>query len=74
MLYFKKQVIWETFINGGEDIDFSLSINLERHSYATIDFNIKSIGGATLGKKGRMLKDVLNVSYLNYKIYKSDLS
>ncbi len=64
----------ETFISGGEDIDFSLRINLKMHSYSTIDFKIKSIGGESLGRKGRMLKDVLNVSYLNYKIDKLGLS
>jgi len=63
----------ETFINGGEDIDFSLSIYLKSHTYSTINFKIKSIGGGVLGKKGRMLKDVLNLSYLNYKIDKLGL-
>ncbi len=58
----------ETFINGGEDIAFSLDINLNFHTYSTIDFKIKSIGGGFIGQKGRMLKDVLNITYLNYKI------
>ncbi len=64
----------ETFINGGGDIDFLLSIYLKSHTYSAINFKFKSIGGGVLGKKGRMLKDVLNLSYLNHKIDKLCLS
>jgi hypothetical protein len=57
----------ETFINGGEDVDFSISIYITGCTYHSIDYKIKSVGGASLGNKGRMLKDVLNLSYLSYK-------
>ena len=58
----------ETFINGGEDIDFSLRLYLLKSSYIGIKYNIESKGGGSLGSKGRMLKDIINLAYLNSKL------
>ncbi|MGC8622003.1 MAG: hypothetical protein ACP5U0_08830, partial [Caldisphaera sp.] len=58
----------ETFINGGEDIDSSLSIFIRKPHYHEIEFEIFSYGGGTLGKRGRMLKDIMNLAYLNQKL------
>ena len=65
-----KDLFDETFINGGEDIEFSLRIFLRKSSYISIQYSIESRGGGSLGKKGRMLKDIANLAYLNYKMEK----
>ena len=64
----------ETYINGGEDIDASLSVYLGECSYAIIDYKIDSVVGGTLGNKNRMLKDILNMVYMNKKIQAIGLS
>lgn len=58
----------EVFINGNEDIDEALDLYLKKMKYSTVDYNIESIGGGTLGRKFRMLKDIANLAYLNRKI------
>ena len=56
----------DTFVNGGEDIYASLNIYYAGINYRVINYLIDSIGGASIGSKGRMLKDILNLTYLNY--------
>ena len=63
----------ENFVNGGEDIDASLSIYLKKCTYIVIKYQIDSVGGATLGRKNRMLRDILNLAYLNKKIQDFEL-
>ena len=57
----------ENFINGNEDIDAALILYLNEIKYSIINYRIGSIGGGTLGNKGRMLKDISNLAYLNQK-------
>lgn len=59
----------ENFVNGGEDIFASCKLHLEPITYKTIDYSIGSIGGASVGTKGRMLKDISNMAYLNYLLH-----
>ena len=61
------------FINGNEDIDSALQLVLNDTNYAFTKFNIKSIGGASLGKRGRAIKDLASLIYLNYKIDKLNI-
>ena len=63
----------ENFVNGGEDIDVALSVYLRKCAYVIIKYKIDSIVGATLGRKNRMLRDILNLTYLNNKIQKHGL-
>lgn len=58
----------ENFVNGGEDILASIKLYVGSVKYKIIDYSIDSIGGASIGTKGRMLKDISNMAYLNYKI------
>ena len=59
----------ENFVNGGEDIFASYKLHLESIKYKTIDYSIGSTGGASIGTKGRMLKDISNMAYLNYLLH-----
>ncbi len=61
----------ETYINGGEDVDASLSLYFKGCRYKIINYDIASISGGTIGKDGRMLRDISNLTYLNYKIENS---
>jgi hypothetical protein len=63
----------ETYINGGEDVDASLSLYFKGCRYKTINYDIASISGGTIGKGGRMLRDLSNLAYLNYKIENSGI-
>ncbi len=73
LLHIFPQLFDEAFINGGEDIYFSLQIYSNKYLCKTIDYGIGSIIGGTLGKKGRMLKDIANLTYLNAKIEEMDI-
>jgi len=59
----------ETYINGLEDIDFFLRINMKEVSKAYIKFKIGTIGGLSLGKVGsiRTMREIINNIYFNYK-------
>jgi hypothetical protein len=60
----------ETFINGHEDHDISISSFLERRSYAFINFKIYDCVGATFGTGiSRELRNLAGNVYLNYKHY-----
>jgi len=58
----------ETFINGGEDIDLSIRLYIIKINYVLLHYRILSIGGGTIGSKNRMLKDIINLAYLNSKL------
>ena len=59
----------ETYINGGEDIDFSLKCHLENVSFAFIRYKIQDMMGTSLGGGYlRGLRDIMNYAYFNYKI------
>jgi hypothetical protein len=69
----------EISINGGEDLDLSLSIKSRGNKIKFINYRIGDYLGSWLGKntpegirnlKGtpRRLRDIANMSYLNYKI------
>jgi len=69
----------ETFVNGGEDLDLSLSIKSRGNKIEFISYRIGDYLGSSLGKntpegirnlKGtpRRLRDIANMSYFNYKI------
>jgi len=58
----------ETFINGGEDIDLSIRLYLIKINYVLLYYRISSIGVGTIGSKNRMLKDIINLAYLNSKL------
>jgi hypothetical protein len=62
----------ETYINGIEDVDLSLSL---RRYASFIDFSIGTEGGGSLGKNtSRKLRDIANLAYFNYKIAKGDIN
>ena len=63
-----KEFYDETFVVGAEDLLASLEIYANNIDYKTINYSIGSIGGATVGSNGRMLKDIMNMAYLNYKM------
>ena len=59
----------ETYINGGEDVDFSLKSHLKKDSFAFVDYKIQDMMGTSLGRGYlRGIRDVANYAYLNYKI------
>ena len=74
---FKEGVFDETFINGFEDIDLSLKLELmDKFDY--IKYNIAGYEGSTLGNKNdpvkfrsRHLRDIANYIYINYKLLKN---
>jgi len=62
----------ETYINGYEDIDFYLRLNMEKVSKGYTKFKVGAIGGASLGKNGsvRTMRDIANLIYFNCKFEK----
>ena len=62
----------ENFINGTEDVDFSVRVMNEKVCLYNVNFKIGSYIGGTLGKStsNRTLREVVNIAYLNYKISK----
>jgi len=63
----------EIYINGFEDVDVSLIINLN-HNCDFINYKIRGIVGATLGRPSsvfhpRSIRDIVNSSYFNKKFY-----
>ena len=64
----KYELFDPVFINGNEDIDVALQLFLEGIRFGYTKFNIESVGGGSLGRKGRILKDLAGLIYLNYKI------
>ncbi len=64
----KYELFDPVFINGNEDIDVALQLFLEGIRFGYTKFNIESVGGGSLGRKGRILKDLAGLIYLNCKI------
>ena len=65
----------ECYINGWEDLDLSLQIGIEDGGYSIIDFKIGDLIGSTLSptkeeNRNRLLRDIANKVYLDYKISK----
>ena len=60
----------ENFINGTEDVDFSLRALDEKIPSYSINFRLGTYIGASLGKSAscRTLREIANLAYLNYKI------
>jgi hypothetical protein len=74
----------EIYINGGEDIDLAVRIYMKKVNFSIINYRIHDYLGSSLGKntpeglsnlKGtpRRLRDVANMAYFNFKIYKNNL-
>jgi hypothetical protein len=69
----------ESYINGWEDLDLSLQISIEDGGHSIIDFRIGDLIGSTLSptkeeNRNRLLRDVANKVYLDYKISKGLIS
>ncbi len=63
----------ETYINGWEDFDLSLWLNMKKFSYSIIDYKIGDKMGSSLSRTnkeimGRLLRNIANQVYLDYKI------
>ncbi|MEM3191795.1 MAG: hypothetical protein QW292_06845 [Candidatus Parvarchaeota archaeon] len=60
----------ETYINGIEDVDFSLRATNSKVELFTINYRIGTYIGATLGgfTSNRTLREIANLAYFNYKI------
>ncbi|MEM0133941.1 MAG: hypothetical protein QXU18_01755 [Thermoplasmatales archaeon] len=60
----------ETYINGIEDVDFSLRAANSKVELFTINYRIGTYIGATLGgfTSNRTLREIANLAYFNYKI------
>lgn len=60
----------ENFVNGAEDVDFSLRALDEKIPSYSINFRLGTYMGASLGKHAscRTLREVANIAYLNFKI------
>jgi hypothetical protein len=65
---FNCELLDETFINAGEDVDLSLKLSLNPEKTATIDYKIGNYIGGTLGNgTQRALRTHAGRIYLNYK-------
>lgn len=65
----QKDVLDETFINGGEDTDLSLRLYETPNKIGTIKYRIGDMIGASLGNGwDRIIRNVSNEAYLSYKI------
>ncbi|MCW1312495.1 MAG: hypothetical protein OH338_03645 [Candidatus Parvarchaeota archaeon] len=63
----KGAIFDETYINGFEDHDLSYRVNT-KYKYDFIKFNLGFYNGKSLGTgKRRVLKDLVNLIYFNYK-------
>ena len=63
----KGAIFDETYINGFEDHDLSYKVNT-KYKYDFIKFNLGFYNGKSLGTgKRRVLKDLVNLIYFNYK-------
>ena len=60
----------ENFVNGTEDVDFSLIALDEKIPSYSINFRLGTYIGTSLGKHAscRTLREIANIAYLNYKI------
>ena len=66
-----KQILDETFINGGEDSDLSLRLHEDLNKIGYIDYKIGDRIGTSLGSGwARIIRNVVNEIYLSYKIEK----
>lgn len=64
----------ETYINGGEDIDFSLNFHMRGEQFRFVDYTIRENMGTSLGTGPiRYLRDIINYAYFNYKIYNESI-
>ncbi|MCL5789184.1 MAG: hypothetical protein M1290_01810 [Candidatus Thermoplasmatota archaeon] len=65
----------ETYINGTEDVDFSLQIAGANIKVNTINYKIGCHIGASLGKStsNRTLRDIITLAYFNQKISEGSL-
>ncbi|MEM3489502.1 MAG: hypothetical protein QXO75_07620, partial [Nitrososphaerota archaeon] len=58
----------ETFVNSREDVDLSIEFSLTKERIAFINYRIGDYIGSSLGNgKQRLIRDVANLAYLNYK-------
>ena len=59
----------ETYINGIEDADISLSIKKDRIDFGVVNFRIGDLVGSSLGSysKNRQIRDFINQVYFNSK-------
>lgn len=58
----------ETYWNGSEDYDFALRLHKDKIPIRKIDFQVESIGSASLGRSGRKhIITLLNSLYFSYK-------
>ena len=59
----------ETFWNGSEDYDLALRLHKNKIEIRKVNFNIESIGSASLGKSGRKhVLTLLDTLYLSHKL------
>ena len=72
---YKDFILDETFINGFEEIDLSLNIEL-KYGIKYLNYDIGGYEGSTLGNpsdslkyKSRHLRDIANYIYINYKLF-----
>ena len=70
LMKYKGILFDETYINGYEDVDFS--INESSNKVIFTDYRINDIGGATLGSLNsiRSIRDIINKIYITYKFEK----
>ena len=67
----QKVLFDETFLNGGEDTDLSLRLYEEPDKLGQIKYSIGDMIGTSLGTGwNRIMRNVVNESYLSYKIEK----
>ena len=59
----------ETYINGGDDVDFSLRVSCQKLKTAEVNFRIGDYFGMSLGNSvERHIRDISGYAYLNFKI------
>ncbi len=68
----------EVFINGYEDIELGIRLEVMEVKKAFINYRIEGLIGTSLGKLGRSklrsFRDIANKAYFNYKLEKKGLS
>lgn len=59
----------ETYINGYEDVDLSISLLTDDSKSTHVNYKIGDMSGSSLGRdKSRFLRDISNLAYFNHKI------
>ena len=65
----------ETFINGNEDQDLSISLAINNERISAVPFQIGSVYGASLGNdRRRILRGIASDVYMNHKMSKNSIA